>query len=234
MKVPSCDHLWQSGRVSFYHFILLYLLSKSQIWFYHSFDDCTSPGHTYCSDPWQRKILEHFDPVCCAELTGLWFGDGDQYPKAVWDIFDVSSSIHPNASWRLQRDLQYCDFVLLTTTTCDTCIVKVCCLSAVSLQDATSLPNCSAHINEFNYEHYSPNDPHYTMIYGSNGTIGRVTAAHMTTTAFSVANFTNNKMVMTNNKTGITTCQYFKVESHSLLTLPGWILEHPDSMMKEK
>lgn len=79
------------------------------------------------------------------------------------------------------------------------------------MQDTTSLPNCSAHANEFNYQHYNPSDDHFTMIYSSNGTMGRVTASHQYTTAFLVVSYKDNKFIITNNSTGVTTCSFFKV-----------------------
>ena len=35
-----------------------------------------------------------------AELTGLWLGDGDQYPLSVWESFDVC---HASACSSLKR-----------------------------------------------------------------------------------------------------------------------------------
>lgn len=79
-------------------------------------------------------------------------------------------------------------------------------------QDTTSLPDCNARVNEFNYSHYNPSDDHFTMLYNSNGTMGRVTASHRLTTAFSVLAYEDYKFIITNNNTGVTTCSFFKVD----------------------
>ena len=46
------------------------------------------------------------------------------------------------------------------------------------MQNATALPDCSSDVDEFNYEHYAPNDPHFITLSGTGPSLPHACNRH--------------------------------------------------------
>ncbi|KAK9828510.1 hypothetical protein WJX72_000469 [[Myrmecia] bisecta] len=75
-----------------------------------------------------------------------------------------------------------------------------------------TVPDCSNHTNEYDYEHYNPYDDHFTTIYDHKGDIVRVSAGHKRTSYVQLTSYnsTSHLLQVMNPLTNVESCTHWK------------------------